>query len=44
MGVWLYNDRRIKYYPAPLERWPRMPWNISQIVANMTQLAQQYKL
>ncbi len=43
MGVWLYNDGRIRYYPAPLEKWPRVPWNISNIVQTMERLAQQYR-
>lgn len=38
MGVYLYNDGRIKYYPAPLEKYPRVPWNIPNIVRTMNQL------
>jgi len=43
MGVYLYNDGRIKYYPAPLEKWPKIPWDIAQIVKTMDQLAGQYR-
>ncbi len=43
MGVWLYNDGRIKYYPAPLEKWPKVGWNIRQIVETMGRLAQVYR-
>ncbi len=44
MGVWLYNDGRIKYYPAPLKDWPRLPWDIKRIVQTMEQLATKYRL
>jgi len=43
MGVWLYNDGRIKYYPAPLKDWPRVPWDIKKIVQTMDQLAEKYR-
>jgi len=43
MGVYLYNDGRIKYYPAPLEKYPRVPWNIPNIVQTMNQLARDYR-
>ena len=43
MGVWLYNDGRIKYHPAPLEKWPRVPWDIPKIVQAMEQLAAKYR-
>lgn len=43
MGVWLHNDGRIKYYPAALEKWPRVGWNIQQIVETMKRLAQAYR-
>lgn len=43
MGVWLYSDGRIKYYPAPLEKWPRLPWDIEKIVQTMEQLAEKYR-
>lgn len=39
MGVWLYSDGRIKYYPAALEKWPRVGWDIKQIVKTMDNLA-----
>lgn len=42
MGVWLYSDGRIKYYPAPLEKWPRVGWDIKQIVKTMDNLASNY--
>lgn len=43
MGVWLYNDGRIKYYPAPLQDWPRISWDIRRIVKTMEQLADKYR-
>lgn len=43
MGVGLYSDGRIKYYPAPLEKWPRMEWNIPQIVRTMGELSNKYR-
>ncbi len=43
MGVYLYNDGRIKYYPGPLEKWPKIPWDIAQIVQTMDQLAARYR-
>ena len=43
MGVWLYNDGRIKYYPSLLEKWPRVSWNIPQIVTTMRELARKYR-
>lgn len=43
MGVYLYSDGRIKFYPAPLQQWPRVGWNISQIVSTMEQLAARYQ-
>jgi hypothetical protein len=43
MGVNIYSDGRTKFYPAPLGNWPRVPWNISSIVATMTQLAAKYR-
>jgi len=43
MGVRLYDDGRIKYYPAPLEKWPRVPWDIATIVRTMEELAAQYR-
>lgn len=38
MGVWLYSDGSIKYYPAPLEHHPRVGWDIDAIVRTMRQL------
>jgi len=38
MGVWLYNDGRIQYYPAPLKDHPRVAWNTDAIVATMRRL------
>jgi hypothetical protein len=43
MGIQLYDDGRIKYYPAPLKDWPRISWDIKQIVETMEQLASQYR-
>lgn len=38
LGVYLYNDGRITHYPTPLERYPRVWWNIPEIVRNMRML------
>ncbi len=38
MGVSLYDDGRIRYYPGPLKDWPRVNWNIPQIVRTLDQL------
>jgi hypothetical protein len=43
MGVCLYDDGRVKYYPGPLKDWPRMPWNMAAIVTTMEQLAAKYR-
>jgi hypothetical protein len=43
MGVSLYSDGRTKYHPAVLEGRPRVAWNIPEIVATMTRLAQGYR-
>lgn len=43
MGVFLYTDGRVKYYPAPLDYRPKMFWNIPQIVACMENLAATYR-
>lgn len=43
MGVYLYGDGRIKYYPAPLEPWPKVGWNIREIVAIMNELTMRYR-
>jgi hypothetical protein len=37
MGVYLYSDG-IKYYPAPLSDWPRVNWDIDEIVKAMKKL------
>jgi hypothetical protein len=39
MGVWLYTDGKIKYFPAPLANWPRVEWNANKIVQAMRTLA-----
>ncbi len=38
MGVRLYGDGRIEYYPAPLKDHPRVPWDIDAIVETMRRL------
>ena len=38
MGVCLYGDGQVRYYPAALEKAPRVSWNIQQIVRTMRQL------
>lgn len=38
MGVWLYSDGRIKYYPSPLDAHPRIRWDIDEIVRTMRRL------
>jgi hypothetical protein len=38
MGVWLYTDGRIKYYPSPLQGHPRVGWDIDEIVRTMRRL------
>jgi hypothetical protein len=43
MGVCLYNDGRVRYHPAPLEKWPRVMWNIPDIVATMDRLVAQVR-
>ena len=43
MGVLLYSDGRIKDYPPALENWPRLRWDIRQIVRTMDDLARQYR-
>jgi hypothetical protein len=43
MGVQLYDDGRIKYYPAPLQGWPRISWDIQKIVQTMQQLTERYR-
>ena len=39
MGVCLYDDGRVRYYPAALEGKPLVKWNIPEIVRTMRQLA-----
>ena len=43
MGVYLYSDGRIRSYPQPLEKWPRLWWDIPQIAATIQQLATKYR-
>jgi len=43
MGVCLYSDGRVRYHPSPLEKWPRLSWNIPQIVSTMDKLAEGYR-
>ena len=43
MGICLYSDGRVRYYPAPLEQWPRLSWNIQHIVSTMESLATKYR-
>lgn len=43
MGVYLFSDGRINHYPAPLEHWPRLWWNIPQITQTMQELADRYR-
>lgn len=43
MGVCLYSDGRTDYYPAPLEKWPRIAWNIPKIIQTMDKLATTYR-
>ena len=38
MGVYLYSDGRIRYYPAPLQDHPRVGWDIEEIVKTMRRL------
>ncbi len=38
MGVCLYGDGRVRYYPAALEGSPRVNWNVQEIVRTMRQL------
>lgn len=38
MGVCLYSDGRIQYYPSPLEGHPRVGWDIDEIVRTMRYL------
>jgi len=38
MGVCLYGDGRVRFYPAPLEGKPRVAWNLPDIVRTIRQL------
>ena len=38
MGVNLYGDGKVAYYPAALEGKPRVGWNIQEIVGTMRHL------
>ncbi len=38
MGVCLYGDGRVKYYPIALDEYPRLTWNIPEIVRTMRRL------
>jgi hypothetical protein len=38
MGVCIYSDGRVQYYPAPLQGHPRVTWNIPKIVETMERL------
>jgi len=38
MGVSLYSDGRTQYYPGPLKDWPKVSWDIQQIVSKMEEL------
>src|SRR2546422_2477122 len=35
MGVCLYDDGRVRYYPAALEGKPLVTWNIPEVVRTM---------
>lgn len=39
MGVCLYGDGRVRYYPAPLENKPRVMWDVDEIVRTMRRIA-----
>jgi len=39
MGVCLYNDGSVRYYPAPLADKPRVGWDVAAIVETMRQIA-----
>jgi hypothetical protein len=39
MGVCLYGDGRVRYYPGPLSDKPRVAWNVQDIVRTMRQIA-----
>jgi hypothetical protein len=44
MGVCLYRDGRVVHYPAPLKNWPRISWDIPNIVQTMAALARQFRV
>jgi hypothetical protein len=39
MGVCLYGDGRVQYYPSALENHPRLSWDINDIVRTMRSIA-----
>ena len=39
MGVCLYGDGRVRWYPAALDGQPRLAWSIPEIVRTMRRLA-----
>jgi len=43
LGVALYSDGSIKYYPTALQEFRRVSWNIPSIVASMNAMAAQYR-
>jgi hypothetical protein len=43
MGVCLYSDGRVRYYPSALAGWPLVSWNIPEIVRTMDSLAARYR-
>jgi len=43
MGVWLYDDGSIQYYPGVLQGHPLVGWRINEIVATMQSLAAEYR-
>jgi hypothetical protein len=43
MGVCLFSDDRVRFYPPPLKDWPRVSWNIPEIIRTMNSLANQYR-
>ena len=43
MGVSLYDDGRIRYYPRLLHDWPKVRWNIPLVIETMDRLTKQYR-
>lgn len=43
MGVQLYENQWIRYYPGPLKDWPRVPWDTAAIVSTMRDIAARYR-